>query len=358
MSGKDRRSHLITIFFFQVIVLFAQNDTLKKVSFSGYGELYYSYDFSNPANHEKPHFIYNHKRHNEINSNFILAKANYADKNIRANLGLMAGNYAQYNLSSEPTWSQFIYEANIGITLSKNKRLWLDAGILPSHIGFESAIGADCLTLSRSIAAENSPYYETGLKLGYRNRKENLNLSFLILNGWQRIKKPDYIQLPSIGLQVNYQPGNNLTFNYSNFIGSDKPDSLHSIRTFHNVFLQYLPQKSIGVILGFDLGTDKYNLRDYEIWYSPVLILRYPINDKSFIAIRGEYYFDKHQIIITTNTINGFQVSGVSVNIDHKINENALFRMEGKVYNSKDKIFSSNLKRNFSFTTSVSIKLS
>jgi hypothetical protein len=56
----------------------------------------------------------------------------------------MAGNYSQYNLSAEPTWAQFIYEANIGLKSSNKTNIWIDAGILPSHIGFESAISADC----------------------------------------------------------------------------------------------------------------------------------------------------------------------------------------------------------------------
>lgn len=348
---------LLTFLSFQAIFLSAQNDSLKTMTYSAYGEIYYSYDFENPSNHEKPNFIYNHKRHNEINANLIVMKTNFNNKNSRANLGLMTGNYAQYNLSSEPFWAQFIYEANIGLKISKKYNLWLDAGIMPSHIGFESTISADCWTLTRSILAENSPYYETGLKLCYTNKKENLNFAFLVLNGWQRIKKPNYIQQPSFGLQLNYKPADKLIFNYSNFIGTDKPDSLKSLRTFHNFFIQYEPTSKIGLIAGFDIGTDKYNSNDYGAWFSPVLILRYTLNNNMKIAFRGEYYQDKYNIIIKTNTQNGFQVSGISTNFDYKINEKIVFRIEGKMYDSKDKIFKNNTNENFSLTTNLTIKL-
>lgn len=87
-------------FLFISIQAFSQSDSLKKWKFSGYGELYYSYDFSEPANHEKSNFIYNHKRHNELNANLLLAKANYSEEKIRANFGVMFGNYPQYNLSA------------------------------------------------------------------------------------------------------------------------------------------------------------------------------------------------------------------------------------------------------------------
>ncbi len=348
---------LVLLFTFKTIFLIAQNKTLENLTFNGYAEMYYSYDFSNPANHEKPNFIYNHKRHNELNANLILAKTSYNDKNVRANLGLMAGNYAQYNLSAEPIWAQFIYEANIGIKLSSKYNLWLDAGIMPSHIGFESAVSADCWTLTRSMLAENSPYYETGLKIGFTNKKENLNLAFLVLNGWQKIKKPDAIQYPSVGFQLNYKLTDNVLFNYSNFIGTDKPDSLNAIRTYHNLFLQYNADKKFGVILGFDIGTDKYDVKNFGSWFSPVAIARYQLSKKFNLAFRGEYYFDKHQIIIPTNTKNGFQVLGLSSNFDYKINDNVMWRLEGKMYNAKDELFLNNEKNNFSMTTNLTLKL-
>ncbi len=355
-TARNLKYILFTFFVLQVTILVAQNDSTKKLTFSGYGELYYGYDFSKPQNHEKQIFIYNHKRHNELNANLIMAKANYSDKNVRANLGLMAGNYAQYNLSTEPHWAQFIYEANIGVKLSNKHSIWLDAGILPSHIGFESAISADCWTLTRSILAETSPYFETGIKIGYTNKKEKLNLSFIVLNGWQRIQKPDYIQKPSFGLQANYKPNEKLTLNYSNFIGSDKPDSVKSVRHFHNFYLQYEPTKKFGVILGFDIGSDKYNISNYGIWYSPVLILRQIINTKTRVAVRGEYYNDKEQIIISTGSANGFQTFGVSSNLDYDITNKIRVRFECKMYRSKYPIFQ-NKSTNYSLTTNMTIRL-
>jgi hypothetical protein len=335
----------------------AQNDSSKKWTFSAYGELYYSYDFAQPSTHEKEDFIYNHKRHNEINANLILVKAQYNDNSTRANLALMAGNYAQYNLSKEPTWAQHINEANIGLKLSKKNNLWLDAGILPSHLGFESAISADCWTLTRSVLAENSPYYETGLRLQYINKNEKLNLSFLLLNGWQKIQKPNYFQTPSVGLQLNYKITDELMLNYSNFAGTDKADSLNALRTFHNFYAQYEGKRKFGFIAGFDIGTDKYNTHDYGIWFSPVLIARYTLNKKSSITLRGEYYNDKHQIIISTHTPQGFQVSGLSANYDYRLNSKIQWRIEGKIYDSKDKIFNQQKEnQNFSLTTNVTVR--
>lgn len=338
--------------------LFAQTDSTKKITYSAYGELYYSYDFSNPSNHEKPIFLYNHKRHNEVNANLLLLKASYLDKIYRANIGLMAGNYAQYNLSSEPQWAQFIHEANIGIKLSDKNNIWLDAGIFPSHIGFESAISAECWTLTRSLLAENSPYYEAGIKLSYNSKNGKLYLAALVLNGWQRIRKPDYIQLPSLGVQTTYKPSSKLSLNYSNFLGTDKPDSLNSFRHYHNFYLQFEPTNKFGIIAGFDLGFENNLNKKYNNWYSPVIIIRQRLSAKTLVALRGEYYNDRKEIIITTRTANGFQTVGISSNFDYEFSDKIKFRIEGKLYNSKDKIFSRNTRNeNFSLTTNMTIKL-
>ncbi len=348
--------------FFLVLIgntnlLLAQSDTAKKLSFSGYAEFYYSYDFSKPPNNEKPNFLYNHKRHNEINANLILVKANYTDKNTRANLALMVGNYAQYNLNAEPTWAQFINEANIGVKLSKRKNLWLDIGIMPSHIGFESAVSADCWTLTRSMLAENSPYFETGAKLSYTNKNEKLTAAFLILNGWQKIQKPNYIQIPSIGMQVNYKISSKFLVNYSNFIGTDKPDILKALRTYHNFYMQVDASKKLGIIAGVDIGTDKFSLDKYGSWFSPVAIIKYKLDEKASIACRGEYFDDGKQILISTNTENGFKTLGLSANFDYQINKMVQWRVEGKFYNSRDKIFADDSNNNFSFSTNLTMRL-
>lgn len=110
-------------------------------AFSGYLETYYSYDFGNPDNHLRPGFMYSHNKHNELNLNLGLVKGSYTKGIVRANLGLMVGTYAQYNMAAEEDLLKNVYEANVGVKLSSKHNLWIDAGILPSHIGSESAVG-------------------------------------------------------------------------------------------------------------------------------------------------------------------------------------------------------------------------
>ncbi len=153
----------------------AQIDTSASTfTISGYAEVYYAYDLSQPDDHQRPSFLYSHNRHNEFNLNLGFVKAAYNADRLRGNLAIAAGTYMNANYATEPGVLKNVFEANGGVKLSKNSNLWLDAGIFASHIGFESAISKDCSTLTRSILAENSPYYESGAKADVYNRQQQM----------------------------------------------------------------------------------------------------------------------------------------------------------------------------------------
>jgi len=344
--------YIMVVVSLMVTTIYSQDSSKSVINFSGYIEGYYSYDFANPVNHIKNNFSYNHTRHNQIGINLAYIKANYEDKNTRANLALMTGDYTRYNLSNEPLVLQNILEANVGVRLSKKKNIWLDIGVMPSHIGFESAISQDCWTLTRSLLAENSPYFETGAKLTYINQKKILTTSLLLLNGWQNIERKDGFNAINAGAQITYKPSAHLTFNYSNFIGSVDPDSVKNVRTYHNLYAIYEPNAKIGFTVGFDFGTESKGN-----WFSPVIMIKKSVSPNSKIAFRYEYFNDQQQIIVATKNSQPFVISGVSLNYDYAVNANCLFRVEVKNYFSSNQLFDANSKNtNLCLTSGISIK--
>ena len=340
---------------------FAQVDSTKHpFRFSGYLEMYYAYDFGNPTDHNRPEFVYSHNRHNEVNLNLGYIKAAYQTKTIRANLALMTGTYTNANLASEAGVLKNIFEANAGVKISKKKNLWVDAGIFASHIGFESAIGKDCWNVSRSILADNSPYYESGAKVTYTSDNEKWFISGLYLNGWQRIQRINGNNSPAFGHQISYKPTAKVTLNSSSFVGNDKPDSTKQMRYFHNFYGQFQLTSKVGLIVGFDIGAEQKTKgsTSYNTWYSPVLIAKYSLTAKKSIAARGEYYNDAQGVIISTNTPNGFQTYGYSLNFDYQITENSMWRIECRGLESKDNLFLLNekpSKRNYFVVTSLAV---
>lgn len=340
------------------------DSTDNKLKLSAYVETYFVYDFANPQDHNRPDFIYSFHRHNEINLNLGFVQAEYAHQKVRSKLALMAGTYANANLAGEPGVLKNIFEANVGLKLSKTKDLWFDMGIFASHIGFESAIGINCWNLTRSILADNSPYYLSGAKLSYKSDNAKWFLCGLVLNGWQRIERIPGNNSPAFGLQATWTPSEKITLNSSWYIGNELPDSIRQIRYFHNFYGQLLLNEKIGVIVGFDFGAQQKSKAssEYNIWYSPVLIARYSLTKKLSIAGRAEYYSDANQVIISTALANGFSTVAGSMNLDAQVMKNICWRWEARFFNS----LNGNLfidrngnasSRNYSVTTALSISL-
>lgn len=324
--------------------LLAQKDTLwqqkPNVKIGGYIDLFYAYDFNKPKTDYRQTFFYNYNRHNEFNLNLGYIKLSLEHPKYRANIALQTGTYTNDNYANEPNVLKNIFEANAGISLNKKNSLWLDAGIFASHIGFESAISIDNWTLTRSILAENSPYYLSGAKLTYSPNKK-WEVAALVINGWQHIQKVKRNSLPSFGTQVKFMPNEKIILNYSTFIGTDFPDSTRRMRYFHNLYGQFQLNKKIGLIAGFDIGTQQQskNSSTYDIWFSSVMIARYAFTDKWTTAIRAEYYQDKKGVIIPTTTTNGFKTTGLSLNLDYTPILNIACRLEGRWLHSQDKVF-------------------
>jgi len=341
----------------------SQSDTIvkqqPKIQFSGFIDVFYVYDVNQPANLRRQPFLYNHNRHNEFNLNLGFIKTSVTHSKYRANLALHAGTYVNDNYASEPGLIRNIFEANVGFSLNKKNNLWIDAGIFPSLIGFESAISIDNWTLTRSLLAENSPYYLSGAKLSYLPRK-NLEITAMICNGWQRIQKVARNSIPALCTQIKFTPNDKTTINWSSFIGTDDPDSFRRMRYYNNFFGQFQFTEKLGLIAGFDIGTQQItkNSTQYNVWFSPVIIVRYVLADHWSTAFRAEYYQDENGVIIPTINSNGFNTSGLSLNIDYSPIEKLSWRIEGRWLNSQDNIFrygSGFSAKNFFIATSIAI---
>lgn len=358
--------YFILLFGFVSNIISGQNDSIWQekptLTISGFLDVFYVYDFNQPKASERQTFLFNHNRHNEFNLNTGIVKLAIEHSKYRTNIALQTGTYANDNYSEEPGLLKSIFEANVGFPLNKNNNLWIDAGVFASHIGFESAISSDNWTLTRSLLAENSPYFLTGAKLTYK-ANEKWEFVGLVLNGWQRIQRLEGNSMPSFGTQINFSPTENLTLNWSTFIGTDDPDSTRRMRYFNNFYGQFQLTEKFGLIAGFDIGTQQ-RLKGssvYDLWFSPVIIGQYAINKTWKSTIRAEYYQDETGIIIQTGTINGFKTTGLSLNFDYSPANNIIYRFEGRWLNSKDKIFeskSTSIENNFIIATSLAIRFS
>jgi hypothetical protein len=323
-----------------------------KPDVSAYLEMYFHYDLDDPGGIvQQPCFV-SYAEKNGINANLALLQIKKDDEQTRGHLGIMTGNYAQYNLAAEPDLLRHIYEASLGVKIKKFA--WLDVGVFPAHIGCESAIGSQNFNLTRSLIAENSPYFETGARLSY-DRGKKWSFALLLLNGWQNIRETN--KGKALGTLVTFKPSSSFTINSCGFAGNEKPDTAKQYRLFHDLNITWTKNERFSMILAADVGiqqreSGKSGAQNFDAWHGGSLQFRWSPWKKVSVGLRFEEYWDENKIIIAPTAIGangeliGFSARGGSVNLDYKVKGNVHWRTEFKYLESDNEQFlNSDLKK-------------
>jgi hypothetical protein len=315
--------------------------TLKKITISGYLDMYYGVTFSKTHDNSIPYFV-SMARNNEATINLALIDFRYNTKNLRARFVPGFGTYMNANYATEQGSLKNIVEASAGVKLSTTKEIWLDAGVLGSPYTNESAISKDHLMYTRSLAPEYVPYYLAGVKLSIPlNKKFNAYLYFL--NGWQQIQ--DANSGKSIGTQLEYRPNDNNLINWNTYVGDERSEILtnYRMRYFTDFYWIYNKNK-ISVTSCFYIGNQKKIEFDTtysdNIWWQINFITKYSFTDKLSISGRLEYFNDNKNVFVQSiNSSGGFNTLSGGVCMNLKLNENAIFRLEGRHFLSENNLF-------------------
>lgn len=267
------------------------------LSYYGYVDAYFGYDFNHANGNNRQYFLYSHGRQNEFAVNQGVVGLRYDDGRVRGALGLQAGTYVSANYAAEDPVLRHVYEAYAGFR--PFEKAWLDVGVFGSHIGFESAISKDNWTLTRSLMAENTPYYESGARCTYEVSPK-LTLTGLVLNGWQNIRETN--QAKALGTQIQWKPTSKILINSSTFYGNEQPqDSLIRRRYFHDFYITYSAGARTSLALVFDVGKQQSaGQHGYDTWHSGSVFVKQQLADKLSATLRGEYYYAERGVLISS----------------------------------------------------------
>ena len=326
----------------------------------GFVDAYYGYDFDYENGNNRQPYLYSHGRQNEFTINQALVGVRYDDGKMRGAVGLHAGTYVSANYAAEDPVLRHVYEAYAGFR--PFAKAWLDMGIFAAHIGFESAISKDNWTLTRSVMADNSPYYESGARFTYEVGP-TLTLTGLVLNGWQNIRETN--QAKALGTQLQWKPSNKILLNSSTFYGNEQPaGSLIRRRYFHDFYLTYAASERTSLAVVFDVGKQRgVSSEQYDTWHAASVFLRRKLADKFSATLRGEYYYAERGVIIRSimpETLDSdFRVAGGSLNLDYLPLSNVAFRVEGRYLNGMKGVFArsdnANNRSYGNMTTSIAL---
>ena len=322
----------------------AAPDTTPKITFDGYVDGYYAWDFDRPNNFDRA-YTTQPARHAEFNINLAFVDMRIAGPRYRGRIAVQYGTSVQSNYASEPTIgrisgpsvSQFIQEATIGYQVSST--VWVDGGIFLAHTGYESWISRDNLTYTRSLMADYSPYYEAGIKLTWQPSAA-VTAQLDVINGWQDISK--YNTPPAAGIRVDYTVNPSLTLSYDNFVGNFGADtSATQIRFYNDFIAQYNPSSAWQFAAVFDVGTQSHSTIDTgtATWYGAAFIAKYHFAPRVAIVGRVERFADPDQVIVKTGVPSSFETNGASFGTDVALMPRALWRTEVRDYWSSGRVW-------------------
>ncbi|MBK9566085.1 MAG: porin [Saprospiraceae bacterium] len=318
--------------------------TVNKLTIGGYVDMYYGNTFSNTNGNNVPYFV-NMARNNELTLNLAYLDLRYSSKNFRARVVPGFGTYMNANYAAEPGTLRNIVEGSAGIKLSRTKEIWLDAGVLGSPYTNESAISKDHLMYTRSFAPEYVPYYLSGVKLSFLISKK-VNAYLYLLNGWQQIQ--DNNSGKSIGTQIEFRPDDNNLINWNTYIGDERSITSPDFRTRYFTDLYWIYNKNkfsatACVYVGNQVKSGSPTVQSSNIWWQGNAIGRYSFTERFSVSARVEYFNDENNIQITpVNPVGAFKTFSGGVCLNIKVNENAMFRFEGRQFISNSKLYLDN----------------
>jgi hypothetical protein len=293
-------------------------------------------------------------RHNEFNVNLAFVEAVLDAPRHRGRVALQFGTSVQANYIGEPasgrvsgpSVQQYLQEAFGGVRLGR--RTWVDGGIFFANAGMEGWISRDNPTYTRSLVADYSPYYSTGVRLSHQ-ATPTLAVRLDLVNGWQTISENN--QGKGAGVRVDWTPiarheGDATTVSYYNLASEEAGTRL---RLFQGVGAN-VTRGRVTVLAQADAGAQRRPTSEvgWSRWYGLVGVVRMSLTSTVAISGRLERYVDPDQVILATGTrtVGGasvtnpaFRGNGASLGIDVKPAVGTLWRTEVRGFRNADALF-------------------
>lgn len=316
-----------------------RRDSTLSVTFGAFVDAYYAYDAGRPPAFDRG-YTTQAARANEFNVNLAHVEAVVSGARVRGRLALQGGTSVQANYAGEPTigavsgpdLARHLQEAYVGYQI--NDRLWVDAGIFFSTMGAEGWISSDNLTYTRSLVADYSPYYSSGVRAVFQ-ATPRLVARIDLINGWQNISETNTDK--AIGTRIDFAPRDGVTWSHYLYVGTE---TLGRMRVFTGVSTVAAVTPKVKLEAEFDVGQQGEAAGGgTDAWMGGVLAARFMLTPRFALVARGERYEDADQVIIVTGGPDGFKATGGSLGLDFAPGDGFMWRTELRTLSADSPLF-------------------
>jgi len=182
------------------------------------------------------------------------------------------------------------------LSYSPNSRWLIEAGKMPTHIGYELMKAKDNWNYSRSfLYAYGIPIWHTGFHVNYDWMPERFSSGFYLYQGWNTIfKTTDSF---SYGAQLKWTPNESTAVFYNYIGGPNTVGDNADWRQLHELIFSWLSNQKLSFAVDFIYGNQKKvlgtapNLTNAE-WGAVNLGMKWQMSPEAYLAPRLELYRD------------------------------------------------------------------
>ncbi len=312
------------------------------ISIHGLADVYYAWNSNRPADHAnfQPGTGTTAKSADEFALNLAALDVSAEAKPVHARIIAVAGNGAEVVHEGEPAGEgtgrdviRHIYQASLGYLLPIGRGIAIDAGIYPSHIGFESFLSKDNWNYTRGWAGEFSPYYQAGVKVA-TSFSDHWSAQLHVINGWQIVGENNHSK--TFGTQVAWT-GDTLSVSFNTCAGPELPNDDAHWRTFGDLVVTYKAAARLQLAGSADAGYQARPGASPARWQSVSAWARYSLSSRTAIAARAEVFHDPE------DGISGFAqtLRGGTVTLEHRPAPPLVAKLEARYDRSSASVFSS-----------------
>lgn len=304
-------------FLFIALIITYINLYSEKTRFNliGYVDTYYctddvdrEFDIFSSINHRRETFALN----------IVYLKFAYNDEQCRVKFALQEGDIPKNIYYQNP---RNIQQANVEYKIFD--KLWIGAGIFPTHIGWETTHPRNNFLSSHSATTFFEPTYQTGAMLNYKI-DDNFSGSIYLINGNHLFE--DNNKNKSLGFALNFS-NENVTLSYNNIIGNEEPTGKPTrLHTYHNLIFHLKMNPTLDFAAQIDIATlEKSFENNSGTVKSGFLQYRYKFSENFNQSARFSYFSDVQNVY--NLNVEGFDIT---IGAEYKPAQNSYIRIENR----------------------------
>ena len=308
---------------------------IKGLSIQVYADAYYVGNIGGtiPTSHTYE-FQTNSPYINEARVNMFDILMNYNTSWSRMTAEFRLGDQPLLLSNSTALWTNYLNQISLGFNFGKG--FWIDFGFIESQLGVESSMPINNLLSTCTVGTYFEPNSVLGGFLSYTSKDETWTMGAWAGN---QFSLPDGKNIHiTYGLDVSYNPSEQLTVSFNNYMGNIAKSGVdyYKYLAFNNLYITYNPLPTWSFTGQTDIafqkvsGIEKDSVKMGTV-VSGLLGGRFYFLPKFAIALRAEVYYDPHKIFIGdkfSGKTSDFIIYGLTAGLEFNPGRDAYIRFQ------------------------------